>query len=157
MDISTAHENARIAACRIPALEVSLALLDQGAEQDPASIALYGTAKPTPGDPPGDDPIVEFELTATAGTVDEELFRIQLDVPIEAQVDGADAQNGTIPLWARVYTPDGSWWADVTVSVTGDGGEIQMDATGLEGDPAEPVVRLFNGAFARLSSVVIQG
>lgn len=43
------------------------------------------------------------------------------------------------------------------MSVEGAGGEIQMVATGTEGDPAEPVVRLFNGAFARLSSAIFQG
>lgn len=158
MDLSTAHEAARILVCRIPALEASLALLAYDPEEtERSTIALYGTTRPTPGDPPGDDPIVVLPLSAAAGTIDEELYQIQLAVPIEAQITGADPDDGTIPLWARIFGPLGDWWADASVSIAGDGGEIQLDQTGLEGDPEEPVVRLFNGAFCRLTSAVFQG
>lgn len=256
MDLSTAHNNARIAACRLPALNASLALLVQpdAGQPERSRIALYGTAKPAAGLPPSvfgavaesgttaydeatypiennagtiaqtwtititdhatgafkldgstlgadvatgnlnadfapvnpaggvyftlratgwggtaatndtltftvtlADPIVALPLSAAAGAVDAGLFQIQLDVPVEAQITGADPAAGTIPLWARIADYTGAWWADATVSVVGDGGEIQLDQTGTEGSPAVPVVRLFNGAFARLTSAVFQG
>lgn len=159
MDISTKHENAVIAACRIPALEARLALL---ANPDPVSpdrawIEFYGTAKPTPGDPPGGDPIVTLMMTEGAGTINEGLFQLVLDTPIEGQITGATPSTGTIPVWARVYDFEAAWWADLTVSVEGGGGEIQLAQTGTEGEPAEPVARLFNGAFARIVTAIVQG
>ncbi len=159
MDISPQHEAAVIAACRLPALYARLALLaGDPAEPERAAIAFYGTAYPDPaGAAPGADPIVTLPLTWAAGTVDEVLFQILIVTPLEAQVTGADPDDGTIPQWARVTMPDGTWWADLTVSVEGEGGEIQLVQTGTEGDPAVPVARLFNGAFARIASAVIQG
>ncbi len=159
MDISPAHETAVEEATRIPALYARLALLKQTDDQstDRGSIALFGGTRPAPGETPASDPVVAMLMTANAGTVDEQLHQLVLDAPLEGQNTGADPDTGTIPTWARIYTPTGAWWADVSVSVEGDGGEIQMVATGTEGDPAEPVVRLFNGAFARLSSAIFQG
>jgi hypothetical protein len=158
MDISTKHANAVIAACRIPALNARLALIEQPAPGGLRSkIQFYGTEKPAPGAPPGGDPIVTLTMTAAAGTVDAVLHQIQITTPLEAQVDGADPATGTIPLWARVTDSAGDWWADMTVTVEGGGGEIQLVQTGTEGDPPAPVVRLFNGAFTRISSAVVQG
>lgn len=158
MDISTAHENARITACRISALEASLALLAADPEgEDRSHIHLYGTTRPAPGGDPGGTPIVSIPMTAAAGVVDTDLYQLQVATPIEAQITGADASTGTIPLWARITTPSGDWWADLSVSVEGGGGEVQLVATGEEGDPAVPVARLYNGAFARLESIIVQG
>ena len=156
MDISPAHEAAVIAACRVPALNARLALLASGGATR-ASIALYADPAPiTPGDPPGAAPIVSMNMTAASGIVDDTNFQILLDTPIEAQVDGADVANGSVPTWARVNMPDGSWWADLTVTVEGAGGEIQLVQTGTDGG-GQPEARLFNGAFARIASAVIQG
>jgi hypothetical protein len=157
MDISTKHANAVIAACRIPALQARLALLANVGNPERSTIAFYGTAKPDPGDPPGDDPIVTLTLTEAAGVIDTDLHQLQIATPLEAQVTGADPATGTIPVWARVSDAAGDWWADLSVSVEGGTGEIQLVQTGTEGDPPAPVVRLFNGAFARLSSAVVQG
>lgn len=157
MDISTKHENAVIAACRLPALYARLTLLEQPDPGQPerSEIAFYGTTQPTPGDPPSASPIVVMSMTAAAGTVDEALFQLLLDTPIEAQVDGADPNDGTIPLWARVSDIAGDWWADLTVTVEGEGGDIELVQTGTEG--GNPVARLFNGAFARLATATVQG
>ncbi|MBB5322341.1 hypothetical protein [Marinobacter oulmenensis] len=159
MDISPAHQTAVEEATRVPALHARLALLQQTDEQstDRASIAIFGGTRPSPGGTPASGPIVTMLMTANAGAVDEQLYQLALDAPLEGQNTGAAPDTGTIPAWARIYNPAGGWWADVSVSVEGDGGEIQMVATGTEGDPAEPVVRLFNGAFARLTSALFQG
>jgi hypothetical protein len=159
MDISTTHDNARVTACRVPALQASLDLLAAAAPEGPfATIALFGTAKPAPGADPGGTPVVTIPLTEAAGSVvGDPGYQLQIAVPIEAQIDGADATLGTIPLWARIYSADASWWGDITVTVEGGGGEAQLVATGLEGDPAVPVARLYNGAFARLTSIIFQG
>ena len=159
MDISPAHEAAVLDAIRIPALEARLALLVQTDTESSAraSIAMFGTARPDPGDPPGDNPIVTINLSATAGTINEASFQLVLVTPIEGQVIGADPDTGSIPQWARIFGPGGDWWADASVTVAGEGGEIQMTPTGQEGDPAQDVIRLFNGAFARLTSAVFQG
>ncbi|MCW8918976.1 MAG: hypothetical protein OQL08_09205 [Gammaproteobacteria bacterium] len=142
----------------MPALDASLALLAAAAPEGPyAAISLYGTTRPVAGDPPGAAPVVTLPLTAAAGVVDAGLYQLQLATPIEAAVTGADPTLGTIPLWARITTPAGAWWADASVTVIDAGGEIQLDATGTEGDPAVPVARLFNGAYARLTSAVFQG
>lgn len=164
MDISTAHQTARNEASRVPAQHASLALLVQADAQLPerSMIHIYGGIRPTAGEPAGDPldpdpPVVSVELTASAGTVNEETAQIILTTPIEGQITGADPVDGTIPTWGRIVTPAGDWWADASVSVTGAGGEIQIDMTGTEGDPAEPVARLFNGAFIRVSSAVFGG
>lgn len=144
MDRSTKHSDARLEAQRLPALNASLALLVE--DTTPATIALYGTVKPTPGDPPGADPVVTFTLSATAGTVDTDLKQIQLAVPIEAQITGADPTTGTEVLWGRIFDGAGDWWGDATVSDESGSGEIKLQTTAL-----------FNGAFCRLTSGIFQG
>lgn len=145
MDISTKHENAVIAACRIPALQARLALLDANSVN--AQIDFYPAgAWSTPGDTPSESVVASIPLAATAGTVDTDLFRIQLTVPIEAQVDGADPVNGTEVALARVLDGDGDWWADLTVSDEAGSGEIKLIET-----------LLLNGEYARLASAVVQG
>ena len=114
MDISAAHDSARVTACRVPALQASIDLLIAAAPEGPfATIALYGTAKPAPGGDPGGLPVVTIPMTETAGVVaGDPDYQLQIDVPIEAQIDGADPATGTIPLWARISGPTGAWWAD---------------------------------------------
>jgi hypothetical protein len=157
MDISTKHQNAVIAACRIPALNARLALLAQPDPGQPerSVIRFYGTAKPGPGDPPGESPLVTLTMTAAAGTIDAGAFELVFDTPLESQVTGADPSTGTIPLWARVLDVEGDWWADLTVTVAGGGGDIELPATGIEDE--QDVVRWFNGAIARLASGKVTG
>lgn len=144
MDRSPAHEAARLAACRLPALNASLALLGQNTAA--ATLAFYGTTRPTPGDPPGDDPLVTLTLSASAGTVNDSLFQLQLTVPIEAQITGADPVTGTVAVWARVTDGSGAWWGDASVSDEAGSGEIKLQTT-----------LLYNGAFCRLTSAIFQG
>ena len=125
MDISTTHQNAVTEACRLPALNARLALIAQPDAQaaERTQIAFYATAYPSPpGSAPGAAPIVTIPMTDTAGVVDDTNKQIVIDTPIEAQVDGADPTNGSVPVWARITTFDGNWWADVTVTAEGGGG-----------------------------------
>lgn len=157
MDISPAHESARTEAARLPALYASLALLQQTDPQETAvaTIEIYGTPRPPAGDPAGGAPIVAIELTRGAGTIDDTLIELSLDTPISAQITGADPSTGTIPVWARISDPGGGWWSDVSVTVEGGGGELEMPQTGTEN--GSPVARLFNGATALISSAVFRG
>lgn len=155
MDISPLHAAAVVAACRLPALQARLDLLASD-DSTRAVLAFYATAYPDPpGSAAGGDPLVTLSFSARAGVVDADLYRILIDTPLEAQVTGADPDDGSIPLWARISGPAGDWWADLTVSVEGDGGEIQLVQTGVEG--GSPVVRWYNGAFARVASAAVQG
>lgn len=163
MDQSTEHTNVVAEAIRAPAQQARLDMLAQGEAANPARLELFATEKSAPGGPAGADPVVRIDLSPTAGVVIDEMVdevrsvRLELDAPIEGQVTGADPATGSIPLWGRFYTPAGDWWADVTCSVAGGGGELQLASTGNEGDPPVPVARLFNGAYARVSSFVITG
>lgn len=154
MDISTAHAAAVVAAIRIPALQARLDLLVGDAENR-ARIEFHGGEYPEPAGAGTPTPIVVLNLSAGAGYIDELEFRLVISTPLEAQITGADPANGTIPTWARYFTPAGAWFGDATVSVTGGGGEIQLPQTGVEG--GNPVVRWYNGAFARITSAYIQG
>lgn len=145
MDISTKHENAVIAACRIPALQARLALLDANSVN--AQIDFYPAgAWSTPGDSPSAAVVASIPLASTAGTVDTDLFQIQLTVPIEAQIDGANPSTGTEVALARVLDGDGDWWADLTVSDEAGSGDVKLIET-----------LLLNGEYARLTSAIIQG
>lgn len=146
MDLSAKHTAARVAACRIPALNASLALLELQ-NPDPAQIEFYTDPVPTvPGDAPTGDLVVTLPLSATAGSVDTDLFQIQLTVPLEAQITGADAVNGSTVTWARVLDGDGDWFADVSVSNEAGSGDIKLQTT-----------LLYNGAYCRLTSAIFQG
>lgn len=145
MDISTKHENAVIAACRLPALQARLALLNANTVN--AQIDFYPAgAWVTPGDTPSASVVASIPLAVTAGTVDTDLFQIQLTVPIEAQIDGADPATGTEVALARVLDGDGDWWADLTVSDEAGSGEIKLINT-----------LLLNGEYARLVTGIING
>lgn len=146
MDISTKHSDARIAACRIPALQASLALLESN-DPDRARIDFYTDPTPTaPGDAPAGDVVVTIPLSTPAGSVDIDLFQIRLTVPIEAQIDGADPATGSTVTWARILDADGDWFADISVSDEAGAGEIKLQTT-----------LLYNGAYCRITSAVVQG
>lgn len=146
MDISTKHSDARTAAARIPALNASLALLE-AENPDPAQIDFYSDPVPTtPGDTPTGDLVVSIPLNSSAGSVDADLFQIQLTAPFEAQITGANPSTGTSTTWARVIDGDGDWWADVSVSDESGSGEIKLQTT-----------LLYNGAYCRITSAVFQG
>lgn len=164
MNQSPAHTSAVYEAVRAPAMQARLALLVQGAAANPSRIDLYADPQPaTPGDAVVAPALVSIELSAAAGTVVDETIenvrgvRLVLDTPIEGQVTGADPTTGSVPTWGRIVGPTGAWWADVTVSVVGGAGEIQIDATTQEGEPPAPVARLFQGAFTRITAFDIAG
>lgn len=145
MDISTKHADAVIAACRVPALQARLELLDRN-NPDPAHIDLYPDPRPDPGATPEGAVVVSIPLAATAGAVDTELFRVALTAPIEAQITGAAPSTGTTVTWGRVVDGDGDWWGDASVSAEAGAGEIKLVST-----------LLYNGAYARLTSAILQG
>jgi hypothetical protein len=133
VNISAAHDAARAAAARLPALQASFALLDSGAGQ--ASIAFYSGAEPA------GDLLATLTLGDGAGTVDTTNFLINLSTPVEGQVDA----SGTA-TWAKILTSEGAEWGTVTVSDDAGSGEIKL-----------ATVDLVAGAFVRLTSGVIQG
>ena len=145
MDISTKHSDARVAACRIPALEASLALLELE-NPDPAHIDIYSDPVPSPGATPTGDLLVSIPLPSSAGTVDTDLFQIQLTAPFEAQITGANPSTGTAATWARMIDGDGDWFADCSVSDEAGSGEIKLQTT-----------TLYNGAYCRITSGIFQG
>lgn len=145
MILSTAHTAARAAAVRLPALAASLALL-ASSDATRASITFYGGTPPADGAAPAGDALATAQLTARAGVVDAEAFAIVLDTPIEAQVTGADPATGTATTWARILTPAGAWWADVSVSDGAGSGEIKLSS-----------VLLMQGGFVRVTSAAFGG
>lgn len=131
MQLSVAHETARAAAARLPALQASFDLLDSGAGQ--ARIDIRDAT---------DAVLVSVPLADGVGTIDGALFQITLTVPIEAQI----ATGGTADH-AVIYDNTGAVWADaVTVSDEAGAGEIKLATTSLQA-----------GAFCRLTSAVFQG
>lgn len=146
MDISTKLANAQAAAARIPVLNACLTLLEVQ-DPDPARIEFYSDPAPsTPGDPPTGDLVVTLPLNSSAGSVDTDLFQVQLTVPIEGQITGADPALGTAVTWARIVDGEGDWFADVSVSDEAGSGEIKLQTT-----------TLYNGAYCRLTSAILQG
>lgn len=133
MQISTAHEAARNAAARLPALQASYALLDAGEGQ--ARIDILDAL---------DVVLVSIPIADGVGALDADLYQIVLAVPIEAQIatDG-DADH------AVIHDATGAVWAEgVTVSDASPEatGEIKLATTSLQA-----------GAFCRLTSAVLQG
>lgn len=145
MNLSTKATNAQTAACRIPALTALLALLELQ-NPDLAHLDFYPDPRPDPGATPTGSVVVSLDLAATAGVVDTDLFQIQLTVPLEAQITGADPATGTTVTWARVLDGAGAWFADVSVSDEAGSGEIKLQTT-----------LLYNGAYCRLTSAIFQG
>ncbi len=131
MQLSVAHEIARAAAARLPALQASFDLLDSGAGQ--ARIDICDAL---------DAVLVSIPIADGVGALDPDLFQITLTVPIEAQV----ATGGTADH-AVIYDNAEAVWADaVTVSDESGSGEIKLATTALQA-----------GAFCRLTSAVFQG
>jgi hypothetical protein len=132
-------------AARIPVLNARLARLNQ--DTDLSKIEIRSGVMPaTPEDTATGDLLVTITLSAAPGTVDEELFQIQLITPIEAQITGADPTNGTTATWARIYNGVGGVFYDGSVSDEAGAGDIKLQTT-----------LLYNGAYCRLTSAVFQG
>ena len=133
MQLSVAHEIARAAAARLPALQASFDLLDSGAGQ--ARIDIRDAT---------DAVLVSIPIADGVGTIDSVLFQIALTVPIEAQIATGGAADHAV-----IYDNTGAVWADA-VTVSDDApestGEIKLATTALQA-----------GAFCRLTSAVFQG
>ena len=147
--IPAAHTAAVQEACRIPALNARLALLTTPATAP--TIEFYADPIPNPWDSgvpddPAPTPVVTIPMAGAVGTVDEALFQIQFVVPIEGQVDGADPATGTTVTWAVIYDGDGVVWGYGTVTDEAGSGDFKLQTT-----------TLLNGAFARLTTAVVQG
>lgn len=134
MIISPAHAAARAAAARHPANVASLALLATGPEIP--TIEIYSAPDPETG-----ILLVTIPLAPGVGSIDEATHRINLTVPLEAQIV-ADGEA----VCARVVDAGGAIWGDVTVSDPAGAGEIKLLTTALVA-----------GAFARITSAYIQG
>ena len=144
MDLSTNASDTRLAACRIPGLTALLGLLN--ASPHSGVIQFYSSLRPDAGATPAGTLVVAIPLPATAGSVNSGLFQIQLTVPLEAQITGADPATGTTVTWARLVDGDGDWFADLSVSDEAGSGETKLQTT-----------LLYNGAYCRLTSAVFQG
>lgn len=140
--LSPEHEAARLEACRLPALQATLARL-VATLPDHSTLTLYDHADPAD---PAAAALVAIPLSDTVGTIDDAQHRLVIDTPIEALVDGADPSNGSTPLSARLTGPTGAWEMDLSVSEAGGGGDIIIDTAALQ-----------NGATARITDAVIQG
>ena len=140
MSKSEKHENARVQACRLPALYVSLDLLAERGEL--SQILLFAGTQPAPGEG-GTTPIITLTLSSRAGVVNESLRQIVLDVPVEGTAVTASPVTLT---WARIMDGDGDWWGDFTVSKSGEGGDIIVTETLLDGgDTCRLVNAIFRG------------
>lgn len=149
MDLSPTHIAAREAACRLPALAASLALLEV---ENPsrAHIDFYGTTRPAAGGDPGGSPVVSVNVAATAGSVNDSEFQIELTVPIEDTITGAEP-SGTTLTWARIVDGNGDWWADLSVCEPPPEGEAPT------GEIVVATLLALNGAAIRVSSAVFPG
>ena len=161
MDQSQEHTSAVYEAVRVPAMEARLQMLMQGSHEIPSSIEIYGCTRPVPGEAPEEPPIVSIDLREEAGAVEDEIensvrkVRLRITTPIEKRVQDIGDPEGAEPSWARIKTPTGDWWADISVSVEGEGGELQLEQTGTEN--GQPIAKLFDNSFARISNFVIEG
>lgn len=137
---SDKHEDARIQACRVPALQASLDLLVERGEK--AKLLLFDGTQPAAGEG-GTTPIVTIELSSGVGSVNEALRQINLDIPVE----GSAITNSPVTLtWCRITDGDGDWWGDFSVSESGGGGEIIVTKTLVDdGDVCRLVKATFQG------------
>lgn len=156
--LSPAHAAERLQAARLPAHQATLARLTGGSGLT-STLTLYDHADPADV---AATALVALPLTEQAGaiTVDDTdpqavLVTLTLDTPLEAQVTGADESMGSTPLSARLTDPAGAWVMDLTVSLEGEGGEIELPPNVDDG--GTPVVRLYNGALARITAAVLEG
>jgi hypothetical protein len=131
MNISTAHSSARAAAARLPALQASFNLLDNGAGQ--ARIDFFDSAQ---------NLLASLPLRTTPGILVPETFQIQLSVPVEVQI-GLTGEATS----AKVYDNTGGLWADdLTVTNSLGTGDIRLEDTLLRA-----------GSFLRLVFATFQG
>lgn len=144
MDLSQKHLDARAEQCRLPALQASLALLVRDTQA--AAIELYATARPAPGGAAGGMPVAVVLLSEAPGSINTTLKRIELTVPLDGQVTGADSALGSSPTWARISDGAGAWWADCSVSDLAGAGEIQLTQ-----------LPLYNGSTVRITAANFQG
>ena len=131
--LSTAHQSAREAAVRLPALQASYDLLV--AAPGEAALQLFE------GDPDTGVLVASLPIPPDALSLDAENLQILSTSPLEGQAMVA----GTVSH-ARILDGAGNWWADATVTDENGGGDIRLQDTALQA-----------GAFARITSAVFQG
>lgn len=130
MTPSPAHAAAVLAALRLPALIARQALLEAGAGN--ITIDLY---------PESGAAVLASIIQADPTALDPDGLRIVFTPGIEGIIVA-----GGVATWGRIHARTGAAWADVTVSDVDGEGDIKLTSTSLG-----------VGAFARLTSAVIQG
>lgn len=109
IDISIAHNNARLDG------PGTRGFLDDGPGN--ATLEIYGTTKPSPGDAPGGDPLVTIVLANPCGSLVSNKLELEQDSPTGDMV----LISGTA-VWGRLVNADGVWAGDGTVTLeAGDG------------------------------------
>lgn len=81
----------------------------------PGSLAIFATAQPPTGDPPGGAWLVNIPLQKPCGTVANGVITFAVTQP-------AQVNPGGTALWARGYDGDGNFVVDGNVAVTGTPG-----------------------------------
>lgn len=127
MTPSTAHADARDTAARLAALTVSYDLLTAG-----STLELLDAV---------DAVLVSIPLDNPPAVLDEENLTITLTVPIEGVRVDSDAIAS-----ARILDGSDALWADLTVSTTGNGGDLQIESLSHD-----------TGTFIIITSAVFQG
>lgn len=96
----------------------------------PGLLQFYAGSQPSPGGAPTGTLQVQMILPKPCGAVDG--YTLTISTPIEALRVGSDPIQ-----WARLFTGTGTWLMDLTVSVIGGGGHIELDS--LSGYPGGSV------------------
>jgi hypothetical protein len=156
--ISSDHAEQRLQACRLPALNATLTRLTGGSGAH-STLVLYDHLDP---EDPTATALVSIPLAESVGSIvtddtdpaDPDIALV-FTTPVEAQVTAADEEEGSIPLSAAIFDPSDDLVMTLTLSLTGDGGEVEMEPNTEE--DSSPVVRLYNGALARITSIAFEG
>lgn len=81
----------------------------------PGSLAIFATAQPSTGDPPGGAPLASIPLQKPCGTVANGVITFNVTQP-------GQVNPGGTAVWARGYDGDGNFVVDGNVAVTGTPG-----------------------------------
>lgn len=132
IDISIGHNNARLLGSRD--------FLDDGAGN--AVLKIYGTTRPTPGDPAGGDPLVTLVLAKPCGSIVSNKLELEQD----AESGDMILFSGTA-VWGRLENANGDWAGDGDVSLAAGDGAFKLSGDSLD---------LFAGGYVVLGSAALE-